>query len=256
MYITECTVAIAIQRKLYATYVQDITRKEAMENKTVDTSSYKRSYYNLMTYVPEENAYVLYNTFHQSLTVLSPEEKSLYERVENLSPIELEDATIQELALQGFILENPQSDADYLRYQHNRYKFNDRVFELLIMPTMECNFNCAYCSMTRSEQGVDFVVDSVLYHGQTSEAVIRTGEVELHFSFGNDTQLAVGDIVHIAIDSRKYCFLRHNPTLMNSMLVPRLTHRIKEYYEAVILQHFCSHTRRWSPLQHAQPKLG
>ena len=114
--------------------------------------TYQQSYYNMTAYVPEEDAYVLYNTMHQSMIVLTPKEKAQLDALKTVkgahsdsNQVEIESDCIQNCISEGFILENPESEPEYLLYQYNKYKFNDRVLELLIMPTMECNFKCGYC---------------------------------------------------------------------------------------------------------------
>lgn len=107
--------------------------------------AFQHSYYNMEAYVPEEDSFVLYNTHNRAMTVLSREEKAVYDALDSVVEDDAGYGFAQELAQAGFVLEDPESEAEYLFYQFNKYKFNDRVLELLVLPTMECNFKCAYC---------------------------------------------------------------------------------------------------------------
>ena len=106
----------------------------------------KASYYNVLTDNPLGEGYLLYNTLSGALCELTPDEKRTYERVA------LGDGDhyplAQQLARQGFVLENPETEAVYLEYQYDLYKYNTEVMELVIATTMDCNNRCVYCYET------------------------------------------------------------------------------------------------------------
>ena len=126
----------------------------------------KPSFYNLAAPLAD-GCLVLYNTLHEAMTCLEPDEAESYKRLKKGSC--RETILAEELAEAGFALEDPQDEADYLTCQYERYKFNDRVLELMIMPTMECNFRCTYCYEGHKRTGamsekveqaiVDFVIE-------------------------------------------------------------------------------------------------
>lgn len=162
----------------------------------------KQSYYNMTAYVPEEDAFVLYNTHNQAMTVLDSDEKAALDAIESQEPSSDFAETLVE---QGFVTDDPEAEAEYLFYQYNKYKFNDRVLELLIMPTMECNFNCAYCfehdrtgKMTPEVQRavVDFVKD------QYANRPFKTLKVSW---YGGEPLLAIDVIENLSHELIAFC---------------------------------------------------
>lgn len=102
----------------------------------------KSSYYNILTDL-ESGEFLLYNTDTEAMVVLSREEKEEYERI--CSGDLNAGALFDSLLLNRFILEEPEEEAAWLEYEYEKYKFNNRLFELVIAPTIDCNFRCAYC---------------------------------------------------------------------------------------------------------------
>ena len=103
----------------------------------------KSSYYNVLTENPDTDGYLLYNTLNKGLRTLTREEKRLYDRV---SWGDGDDYGLaEELCEGGFALEDPETEAAFLEYQYDRYKYNTEVFELALATTMDCNNACIYC---------------------------------------------------------------------------------------------------------------
>ncbi|NGM18238.1 radical SAM protein [Eggerthellaceae bacterium zg-887] len=106
----------------------------------------KASYYNVLTENPLGEGYLLYNTLSKSLCELDKNEKRLYERIAMGDGDDYPLAA--DLADSGFVLENPDSEAAFLEYQYDRYKFNTQVLELVLATTLDCNNRCVYCYET------------------------------------------------------------------------------------------------------------
>ena len=104
----------------------------------------KHSYYNVLSDM-EDGTSLLYNTYWESLVRLTAEELQLYEQVESASEEELRNPLYSELEKQHFILDDPNDEADWIQYEYEKYKFNNKVFELIICPTISCNYCCPYC---------------------------------------------------------------------------------------------------------------
>ncbi len=62
-----------------------------------------------------------------------------------------DEALLAGLIAEQFILDDPEVEAEYLRYQHNRYANNNHLFELTISPSQQCNFDCVYCYVLKRE---------------------------------------------------------------------------------------------------------
>lgn len=103
----------------------------------------KASYYNVITDEPDGEGYLLYNTLNKGLCTLTREEKRIYDRIAT------GDGDFYELSKPlkegGFVLDDPETEAAFLEYQYDRYKYNTEVFELVIATTMDCNNSCIYC---------------------------------------------------------------------------------------------------------------
>ena len=102
----------------------------------------KCSYYNILAPL-DDGRCLIYNTLHESLAVLSESEKREYELI-GQSIVE-DGALFDELAAARFLVDDPEKEAGWIQYEYEKYKFNNRLFELIITPTIDCNFRCAYC---------------------------------------------------------------------------------------------------------------
>lgn len=112
-----------------------------------NASAMKASYYNVLVEREGEDtafdeAALLYNTRTMSLAALDDEELAAYKSIESL---DRENEVCAALAEQGFVLDDPEAEANLLRYEFEKYRFDDHVLELYLAPTLSCNFNCPYC---------------------------------------------------------------------------------------------------------------
>lgn len=107
----------------------------------------KASYYNVLVKDKAGQndagvAAVLFNTRTSTLVELTADELAAYLAAENLSD---DNSVIKELSCYGFVLKDPETEANLLHYEFEKYRFDDSVFELYVAPTLSCNFNCPYC---------------------------------------------------------------------------------------------------------------
>ena len=104
--------------------------------------SMEASYYNVIADM-HDGTYALYNTHYCSLLLLDEGERSL---LDDLGKTAKTNPDFMKALVDGhFALENPESEADDLFDEYERYKHNDHYFELTICPTLDCNFRCPYC---------------------------------------------------------------------------------------------------------------
>ena len=104
----------------------------------------KASYYNV-TVELEQGETLLYNTYWQSMATLDKDEAEAYEALKSGEPDEGFTAFYDELAEKRFLVDDPEREADWLEYEFERYKYNNEMFELIVCPTIDCNFRCPYC---------------------------------------------------------------------------------------------------------------
>ncbi len=110
------------------------------------------SYYNVLVDVPETGETILFNTRTSALGVLDAAERTRYEALcDGTLPEDEAAAFAAELEKGGFAMGNAETEADFMRYQFEKYRFDDTVFELYVAPTMGCNFNCPYCFEKKRE---------------------------------------------------------------------------------------------------------
>lgn len=115
----------------------------------------KPSYYN--TLVPERNGNgtVIFNARSSAIGLLDDAELALYRELESLpegeTPGHEAAQLLESLKANGFAMATAEVEANYMRYQFEKYRYDDAVFELYIAPTMGCNFNCPYCFEKKRE---------------------------------------------------------------------------------------------------------
>lgn len=110
------------------------------------------SYYNTLAPLPEGEGTVIFNARTGAIGLLDAHETELYERL--LTADEPDDegrVFLAELQADGFSMGGAEREADFMRYQFEKYRFDDTVFELYVAPTMGCNFNCPYCFEKKRE---------------------------------------------------------------------------------------------------------
>lgn len=123
----------------------------------------KQSYYNVLATLHDGAA--LYNTRTRSIVELDSDEVHALQNIETYQ----DEPLIKQLANMGFVMENPEAEADLMLYRQHQYRNNKRVFELTITLTRECNFDCDYCYVPKrpgimSTSTMDSVFSFVKYH--------------------------------------------------------------------------------------------
>ncbi len=160
----------------------------------------KQSYYNVLAPLPEGGT-VLYHTYHRSLAVLDETETHQLENIESCT----DKAFIQQLASLHFLVEDPEAEADFLRYRQNKYRNNKKVLELTISPTRLCNFSCDYCYILKRPGVMDErvqakIMDFVAYH--YNEAPF--GKLKINW-YGGEPLLAIDVMESLSANLRAFC---------------------------------------------------
>lgn len=131
----------------------------------------KLSYYDVFAKLDDGGA-LLYNTNSQTLVELDRDEAACLERLQagacNVADIDAAAADglagkgedggacetaahergtrlVSELAAAGFLVDDPEVEADLMLRAHNAHRNNTKAFELTISPTRTCNCHCDYC---------------------------------------------------------------------------------------------------------------
>ena len=105
----------------------------------------KPSKYNFI--VQHNKKTFIYNTLNSALVEISPLFKSILEN-ENICPSDFAPYVqnfLKEMEQNGFIVDESINEIKILKNITNKIKYSNDTLDLVIAPTMLCNFNCPYC---------------------------------------------------------------------------------------------------------------
>ena len=63
----------------------------------------------------------------------------------NIEPVCFNDELLKILKDGMFIVSEKFDEISYLKYMHNKDKYNDSYLSVVMLPTLRCNLNCHYC---------------------------------------------------------------------------------------------------------------
>lgn len=121
------------------------------------------SYYNVLVKAPQTDEAIIFNTRTSAIGVLDADESKAYDALlASALPSEEAAKLMEELCAGGFSMGDAEIEADFMRYQFEKHRFDDAVFELYVAPTMSCNFNCPYCFEKKREGRMSPAVQDAL----------------------------------------------------------------------------------------------
>ena len=94
----------------------------------------KQSNYNII--VKNENIYLIYNTLSTQYVAMSPKSYANFSNELTLN--------IDKLKQFGLVINNDEDEISKVKEKHYTFK-NNRLLDLVIIPTLNCNFCCSYC---------------------------------------------------------------------------------------------------------------
>lgn len=110
---------------------------------------YKKSFYNILTNVPNKENYIIFNSVTTALGVLDKATYSLYQSINMLSLSDVENkdiASINAMIENGFLVDYNLNEHTNLVIENRKAQYNtDGNRLLVILPTMNCNMKCSYC---------------------------------------------------------------------------------------------------------------
>lgn len=142
----------------------------------------KKSKFNLVT--EKDDNVIIYNSLKNSLTVLS---KKNYQTIPNDQTENLNSF----LSNQGIIIEDDyDEDKAAITKYHNI--IDDGMLELIILPTLKCNFKCPYCYEEKTVgKMTDEVIDAIVNFAKQKIARARG----LHLSWFGGEPLLCMDVI-------------------------------------------------------------
>jgi uncharacterized protein len=107
--------------------------------------SYKLSQYNIL--VDAKDVCLLFNTLRGSLARIDNDKKDMVKKLLNTKKImKSENGDLfDKFALGGFIIPAEFDELTYLKLSYFKAKFSTDLFQLVVIVTKECNFECIYC---------------------------------------------------------------------------------------------------------------
>ncbi len=110
----------------------------------------KESYYNI--FFPHENKIIAYNTISDNFLLLEPFLYDLFKASADEGKIndlkKLHPILFDTLELKGFIVATSINEFEKIEKISYQTDFDNTLFEITIIPTMNCNFKCWYCYET------------------------------------------------------------------------------------------------------------
>lgn len=106
----------------------------------------------------------------------------------------------------GFIVEEDVNEIDIIRYKNKQDVYGNGFYNLVINPTLECNFNCWYCYEEHPKGFMsEDVVDRVIKH--ISYKIDKERITALHLSwFGGEPLLYFNEVVYpISLYAKEKC---------------------------------------------------
>lgn len=160
----------------------------------------KQSYYNVLAPL-EDGGAVLYHTYHRSVAEL---DEADVRRLESIESCDDRDFVLA-LAEAHFLVDDPEAEADLMRYRQGKYRNNKKVLELTISPTRQCNYACDYCYILKrpgmmGERVQAKVMEFIAYH--YAESPFRKLKVNW---YGGEPLLAIDVMERLSASMRAFC---------------------------------------------------
>lgn len=126
----------------------------------------KISRYTLSTSI-DSKTYILYNILSKKYIAYSNEKREkISELIADINKGQYdpeEIILIKEMLAKGLITKDYVNELDKLEFEENRDRYNDQIFHLMILPTLDCNLRCVYCYEQHRELYMDTVTaDNIL----------------------------------------------------------------------------------------------
>ena len=165
----------------------------------------KPSHFNVLAPAANGTDTLLYNTLSGACALLDEREVELYGRVDSVDEDSPDYSFVQELAEDGFVAKDPGIEVSYLRDKFNRYKFNTRVLELYITPTLDCNMKCVYCFEHKRRGHMTLEVeDGIVEFVKRRYAYRPFQELKIAW-YGGEPLLRVGTIKRMSEKFIEFC---------------------------------------------------
>lgn len=109
---------------------------------------WKRSRFNAQSNTPQGDL-ILYNSLTGAIGVVSSEDRDLVESTLKMTLVTSEligqSEILQQMVENGFLVDQSKDEQAVATQFHKDYYGSDKILQLIVFPTEECNFRCIYC---------------------------------------------------------------------------------------------------------------
>jgi len=161
----------------------------------------KASNYNLIIHSKDNHNTIIFNTLYGSLTMFNPEEFELVQRLFKSSN-DNENKSFRKILKDQKILISDTIDEFALIENRKRLGMKDKNrMDIIIMPTLECNFSCVYCYENVKQGKMSDVTMESIKKWMTKE--IPKHKLVMLFWFGGEPLLSIKRIIEITEHANK-----------------------------------------------------
>jgi uncharacterized protein len=166
----------------------------------------KASKYNIIFDDVLKNKYLVFNSLTESLVVLNKKyfnDINIF-RTYKQNQIETQLSFNVELLLNGgFIIDNNFSEDSYLKLNVNNFNYHNDTLFLILIPTLNCNFDCVYCKeMKRDETYSEDDIARIINYVESSMKNKKNLEIEW---YGGEPLLEIETIKKLTKSFKKIC---------------------------------------------------
>lgn len=160
----------------------------------------KVSKYNVIFYCNKKR--YVFNTLTCALAEIDDEIASKLSKTTDLNFYGQEDI-LRKMQASGFVLNDETDELTILKYRNYKNKNANNVFNIIIAPTLQCNFECPYCYETANNKFINDEVKEAIYKKITS--LLSIGKDINIVWFGGEPLLAKNIIKEMSEEISQIC---------------------------------------------------
>lgn len=201
---------------------------------------YKASQYNKFFW--EKDSIFLFNSFTRAcINVKKVELEKVKDILKEKNPCTGKNKEYQDILIKnGFILSNNINEIEILEYLYNANYFRTDEINVVLVPTLQCNFKCPYCFEAGHKKGDDEAKD---YFDVLKKFADKNfcNKKRVHISlFGGEPLLKKDELLsyldYLSIQSKKYGYELSTNIVTNGFLLDKNTVSALLRYDCISLQ--------------------
>lgn len=163
----------------------------------------KQSFYNLF-YRLEGGKYLAYNSLRNGLAVIDQPILDFLTNEESLKTDSVDQQIVKELCRGGFLIDDNLDEFKFNLISRRIDQFATNTLRLIIAPTLDCNFSCRYCYLSRQRKTM--TEDTASNIVSFAKKYLESGANNLRVSwYGGEPLLCMGIIEIISEELISLC---------------------------------------------------